>query len=289
MSDPISNLAGIDVSQIDEGLKPIFKNIGIQFDPEEDKTEPPKITDISDIFAPAVNQATSENQNPEVIEAKKEAEDYKKRYGDSTAENQRLLDEMKTYAPYKPLLEKLVADGTVPKQIQDLISSKGAPKTILETLKLPEDFKFVSEDAMTNPESDSAKLQYAIIGDAVERRFTQLAGKQNKSIAIDREKDNIRKEIGDDDVYKKFMSFLGGFKPNLNDFLKLFTMNERDALVATEAGKRVLAQIQKANQLGEGSINGLGDLDTDINKELKFYQNYFGLGDFTESSELSVT
>jgi len=285
MGESIHNIEDFNKNpNIADGLKPILQNIGLQFNDEAESTASERITDISDIFAPATKQATSDSQKPEVIEARKEAVEYKKRYGDSTEENQRILAENKKYAPFKPLLEQLVNDETLAGRINDLVLAKGAPKSVVESLNLPDDFKFNSEEAVTDPNSPSAKLQYAIIGDAVEKRFNTLNAKTSKANAVNEQKKLIKSEIGDDKVYNDFMEFLGGYKPNYQDFLKIFTMNEREKLIATTAGKRVLEQVKRASELGEGNLGGLGDVESDVNQELAFYKTQFGIGDINASN-----
>lgn len=284
MGESIQNDDFINDENIVDGLKPIFENIDTQFGIQKPTTvtaDGKQITDISEVFAPAKKQATPGDQDPEALQAKKEAAIAEKRYSDSTAENQRIMAENKAYAPFKNLLDTLVKDDALASRVNDLITEKGTPKSVVDQLNLPEDFKFSQDDAMTDPTSDSAKLQYAIIGDAVEKRFSTLAEKQNRSVEVSTQKEEIRKEIGNDEIYGKFMKYLQNLKPNYKDFLRLFTMDEREKLVATEAGKRVLLQVQKASELGTGNLGGMGDIETDVNSELAFFKNNFGLGDLT--------
>lgn len=269
---------------IADGLKPILQNIDEQFNLnpsiDENAVKAPIVTDISEIFAPAKKEVTPK-PDLQVSEQQKEAIEFKKRYGDSSEEALRLFAENQKYAPFKKILDKLVEDQGMTSKVNALIDSQGTPKSVLESLGLPDDFEFNQKEANEIPSSDSAKLQYAVIGDAVEKRFNQLHDKSTRATAISDQKKEIRKEIGDDDVYNKFMDFLGKFKPNYKDFLRLFTMNEREKLIATEAGKRVLSQVEKASAMG-GNLGGLGDIESDLNTELGFFKDQFG---FVPSAE----
>ena len=103
------------------------------------------------------------NSGEPAVEAKPDI-DWEKRYSDSTREAQRLSAEMKNLEPLKPLLEVMKKDPNLIPYIRDYLESGGKPdKTVQEKLNLGEDFVFDPHEAVTNPDSDSAKVMNTMV------------------------------------------------------------------------------------------------------------------------------
>ena len=123
------------------------------------------------------------NSGEPAVEAKPET-DWEKRYSDSTREAQRLGAEMKTLEPLKPLLEVMKKDPNLIPYIRDYLESGGKPdKTVQEKLNLGEDFVFDPHEAVTNPDSDSAKVMNTMVNKQVEQRMKKHVGAERKRVA----------------------------------------------------------------------------------------------------------
>ena len=107
---------------------------------------------------------------------------YKKRYQDSSREAVKLRDQYKEVEPFVPVLEAMKNDSGLVEHVREyLVSGGNTPKSIQEELKLDEDFIFDSQDAMSDPDSDSAKVLNAQVDKVVQKRVGQIvtAEKQN--------------------------------------------------------------------------------------------------------------
>ena len=100
---------------------------------------------------------------------------YKKRYSDSSREAQRLNDDVKDLKPFIPVLEAMKNDSGLVNHVRDYLVNGGTPtKTVQEQLNLPEDFVFDSNEAVTNPDSDSAKVFNTQVDAVVNNKVGQI-------------------------------------------------------------------------------------------------------------------
>ena len=109
--------------------------------------------------------------------------DWKTRYADSSREAVKWRDQYKEVEQFVPVLEAMKSDGGLVEHVRDYLVNGGAPaKSIQEQLKLDEDFMFDQQEAMTDPNSDSAKLMNAHVDKMVQNRVGQmLKGEQQRA------------------------------------------------------------------------------------------------------------
>ena len=115
-----------------------------------------------------------------------ESEDnpYKKRYGDSTKEAQKLVGKLQELKPFVPILDAMKKDNGLVEYVKDYLMKGGAPApTIQENLGVQEDFEFDGTKAVTEPESESAKVLNAHVDELVKRRIKQMIQGQMKNNA----------------------------------------------------------------------------------------------------------
>ena len=99
-------------------------------------------------------QADTIDTGNEEIDWRSEAENLKQRYSDSSREAQRLkqeLDNASQYSQYAPLINHLANDPSAVEALKDHISGESNP-----ALQLGDDFIFDGQEALTDPDSDSA-------------------------------------------------------------------------------------------------------------------------------------
>ena len=110
-----------------------------------------------------------------VVEQSHNSTDWQKRYTDSSREAVKWRDKFKTVEPFVPVLEAMKNDSGLVDHVREYLKSGGAPaKSIQEQLDIPEDFIFDQQEAMTNPDSDSAKVMNAHVDTLVEKRVGSL-------------------------------------------------------------------------------------------------------------------
>ena len=115
--------------------------------------------------------------------------DWETRYKDSTREAQRMHGELSELKPFVPVLNAMKNDSGLVDHVRGYLETGGAaPKTVAEDLGLNEDFIYDSDEALKDPESDSAKVFERSVDKVVTSRVQQLlAGQaeQNKRQTID--------------------------------------------------------------------------------------------------------
>lgn len=115
--------------------------------------------------------------------------DWETRYKDSTREAQRMHSELSELKPFVPVLNAMKNDSGLVDHVRGYLENGGAaPKTVAEDLGLHEDFIYDSDEALKDPDSDSAKVFERSVDKVVTSRVQQLlAGQaeQNKRKTID--------------------------------------------------------------------------------------------------------
>tara|TARA_R100000700_G_C3178747_1_gene154702 strand:+ start:6566 stop:7483 length:918 start_codon:yes stop_codon:yes gene_type:complete len=144
------------------------------------------------------NEATHESAGPDMaempevtqeapisgsnnVEQSEDSTDWKKRYTDSSREAVKLKDQMNELSPFVPVLEAMKNDSGLVNHVREYLVNGGKPaKTIQEQLKLSEDFVFDANEAMSEPDSDSAKLMNAHVDGLVQRRVGQVLNSEKE-------------------------------------------------------------------------------------------------------------
>jgi hypothetical protein len=145
----------------------------------EDQTKTTKVTQ-QDGGSEQVTHNTS--QGSDKVDWENENNPYKKRYKDSSREAVKMNTAIKDLKPFVPVLEAMKRDSGLVDHVRDYLKSGGAPnKSIQERLNLSEDFEYDANEAVTDPNSDSAKLQQAHIDTVVQQRVNQVLAREKKT------------------------------------------------------------------------------------------------------------
>jgi len=100
---------------------------------------------------------------------------YKKRYQDSSREAIKLRDRYKEVEPFVPVLEAMKNDSGLVQHVREYLENGGkTTKSVQDQLGLDEDFIFDANEAMTEPDSDSAKVMKAQVDKVVQNRVQQI-------------------------------------------------------------------------------------------------------------------
>ena len=118
---------------------------------------------------------TTQDNGSNNVDQSTDSVDWKKRYEDSSREAVRLSDQYKSVEPFVPVLEAMKNDSGLVDHVRDYLVNGGKPaKSIQDQLDLGEDFVFDQQEAMTEPDSDSAKLMNAHVDKMVQGRVNQM-------------------------------------------------------------------------------------------------------------------
>ncbi|QDP66942.1 MAG: hypothetical protein Unbinned4409contig1002_43 [Prokaryotic dsDNA virus sp.] len=133
---------------------------------------------------PPVSSEGPEMATPQNIQGNSNSIDWEKRYKDSSREAQKLSARVKQLKPFEPLMDVMRKDDGLVKHIKDYLQNGGAPaKSVKEELGLNDDFHYDPNEALDNPESDSAKVFNASVDKAVETKVSKVLAQENQKKA----------------------------------------------------------------------------------------------------------
>ena len=176
---------------------------------------------------------------------------YKKRYQDSSREAVKLREQYKDVEPFVPVLEAMKNDSGLVEHVRDyLVNGGNAPKSVQEEVSLDEDFMFDSQDAMTDPDSDSAKVLNAQVDKVVQQRVGQIV-KAEKDNAVKIQQESQRRTIENDFREKKNMTDeqFASFKEKAQSHV--LTLEDIDYLLNRDQANANVVQSTKNDMLSQ--------------------------------------
>jgi len=177
--------------------------------------------------------------------------DWEKRYSDSSREAKRLNNQLQDLEPYMPLLNAMKEDPNLISHVRGYFEGGGsAPKSVKEQLGLDEDFVFDYDDALSNPDSQSAKLFNATVDGVVQRRLGDFARQQSEQSRRASEETSFKSKhnVSDED-YQDLMKYAKSHKLTLEDVYYLKNRDNRDNEVANNTRNEVIQQMKNVRQM----------------------------------------
>ena len=199
----------------------------------------------------AGNQFLQEQQQKESpVEGQADIENLQKRYSDSSREAQRLNGKLTELEPYMPILDAMREDPNLITHVRNYFQGGGqAPVSMKEQLNLNEDFVFDPDEAMSNADSDSAKVLGATIDGVVQKRLNDaLSTQKNENIRLTKESEFRSKYNLSEDQWKNFVSFAKNKTLQLDDIYYLMNKGQREQNIAQSANQEVTNQMKKVQQ-----------------------------------------
>ena len=199
-----------------------------------------------------IEQATQEKTPDPVQEENQDTTtDWKKRYGDSSSEAQRLAAENKNLAPMKPLMNLMKTDAGLVDVIKNYISTGGKqPQALKDELQLDEDFVYDAHEAVTSPDSKSAKVFDTMVDRAVNKKVGDFMQRE-KSQLHNQTVQNQRKQETEDFKTKHNMT-----DADFNDMMekakhKKFTLEDMHFLLNKDSVTKNVANSTKQDMLNQ--------------------------------------
>ena len=214
----------------------------------QDDRQPSEVTPPQESGPEQVTHVQSEegSKNETVV-------DWEQRYKDSTREAQKLHQEITDLKPFIPVLDAMKQDSGLVDHVRNYLTDGGKPSaTIQEQLGLAEDFVFDSSEAMSDPNSDSAKLMNAHVDRQVQGRVTQMLDAEQQRAADTQSEINRRKEEAafrathdmTDQEYEGFVSAAKDHILTLEDVHYLLNKDKTAANTANSTKKDMLNQMK---------------------------------------------
>ena len=157
-----------------------------------------------DEVTPSVNSGPTQVTHVEQPTDPNSNVDWEKRYKDSSREAQRMAGELKDLKPFVPVLEAMKDDSGLVDHVRGYFENGGAPvKNIKERLGLNEDFMYNEQEAMENPESDSAKVFEAHVNSMVNNKVDGiLKDERTKAVGVQRQIKAKQQEVAFKEKHK---------------------------------------------------------------------------------------
>jgi len=238
VEDAVTGIAGGDIDDPGD----FFAQLDEQVNGSFTESPPPPQEQITSNKSPVAEETNDTNQVSQL-------ERLEKRYSDSSREAKRLNNRLQELEPYAPLLDRMREDPNLISTVRDHINGENQPKGMKERLGLDEDFVFDSDEAFSDPNSDSAKVFNSVVND----RVKGIVGKQTKvqneqAQRSQMEKDFKEKYELDNEQWEKFVDYANSRQLTFDDIYYLMNRENRDQKVANETRKQVANQMQNVRQ-----------------------------------------
>jgi len=229
----------------------------------------------------SINTSQSDNTQEEPVVSEAQTEDVetlKKRYSDSSAEGKRLNQRLQELEPYIPVLDEMRKDPNLVTHVRDYFDGGGqAPESMVQKMKLGDDFIFDPDDAIGNPESDSAKVLNATIDGVVQRRLNNELTKQKQEFNLERQVGDFRtKHNMNDSEWNDFKQFADNQKLSLDDIYYLKNRGSREDNIARSSSGKVLNQV-KQNQSRPKSLASQGSTQVETSEDGNIFDTILGV------------
>ena len=208
--------------------------------------------------------------------------DWEKRYKDSSREAVKWRDKYGEVEKFVPVLEAMKEDSGLVEHVREYLVNGGAPaKSIQEKLNLGEDFIFDQQEAMTDPDSDSAKLMNAHVDGLVQQRVNAMTQSEQKKSAEmqraktikDQELEFMKKNKMSENEFQAFKEKAKTHKMTLDDVHYILNKDKVAANVAQGTKKDMLNQMKNVRSIptsarGANSQGGQKSQDREVFEQI---------------------
>ena len=211
---------------------------------------------------PQVEQATQPQADPVVTNGT----DWEKRYKDSSKEAQRLHGELKELEPIKPLVNFMKRDSGLVDTIRNYLQNGGqTPASVQNQLNLSEDFVFDGHEAVTDTNSESAKVLNQMVDTTVQKRVNNILSKEKaesnqkaqQAQNVSEAKDFMEKHKMTEEDFKTMVLSARDRKFSYEDMYYLLNKDTVAQNVANSTKNEMLGQMQEARNIptSQGGTN----------------------------------
>jgi hypothetical protein len=217
--------------------------------------------------------------------------DWQKRYTDSSREAVKWREQYKQVEQFVPVLEAMKEDSGLVQHVREYLQNGGKPaESIQEQLKLDEDFIFDQQEAMTDPESDSAKLMNAHVDGLVKQRVNEMTeAEQKRASEIQRARVMKEQEVTfkekhrmTDEDFENFKSQAKTHKMTLDDINYVLNKDKTAANVAQSTKKDMLNQMQNVRNMPT-SASGANNQGGNKSQDREVFENILGFDDSVDN------
>ena len=241
-------------------------------------------TDVNGVIADVPVEATPDGQDSNITvssnaNTESELDIANKRYSDSSREAQKMKAQLDELKPFIPVLEVMKNDSGLVDTVREYLVNGGQPsQTVSDQLKLSEDFVFDAHEAMSNPDSDSAKVMDTYVDRMVQHRTKEIInGEKKKASNIQRgmarkkqaEEFKQKYNMGDED-FKSLVTQAKSHTLTLEDIYFILNRDKMNNNIANQTKEDMLSQMQNVRNIpqSQSSANNAGPKGKDQNDQL---------------------
>jgi len=241
--------------------------------PSQEQTTSQSLEDAGNDFL------AEQQQKESPVEGQADVENLQKRYSDSSREAKRLSGRLNEVEPYLPILDAMREDPNLVSHVRNYFEGGGqTPVSMKEQLNLNEDFVFDPDEAMSKPDSDSAKVLSATIDGVVQKRLTDaLSTQKNENIRLTKESEFRSKYNLSEDQWTEFMSFAKGKTLQLDDIYYLMNRGKREQQIAQNANQQVTDQMKKVKERPQSLASQGSASEPQKNPEDSVFEEILGI------------
>ena len=257
---------------------------GMQVDGEDPK--PQEVTQ-QDGGSNKVTRDTSEGSNNSV-DWDNENNPYKKRYTDSSREAIKMNEELRDLKPFVPVLEAMKRDSGLVEHVRSYLKNGGAPnQTIQDKLNLPEDFEFDANEAVTDPDSASARVQQAHIDSIVQGRVNQVLAREKKAAGQMQQQFMMKKQQADfmkrhnmtPEEFNQFKTAASSRKLTLDDAYYILNKDKTAKNVANSTKQDMLNQMKNVRNIPASASDSNNQGNSQKSPDDTLFEGMLGLDD----------
>ena len=234
-------------------------------DPQEEKV-------TQDLEATQVEKVANQDSNEEKIVVDWDSDDnpYKKRYADSSRENNKNQQILKENEKYSAILNVMKKDPGLVDNVRQYLE-KGPARTPKEQLGLDDDFIFDADEAFSDPNSKSAQVFSRVVNQIVDRKVANTENKvaeamQQESAARTKRaqaKAWMKKNNMSEKEFAQMMDRAQKHQITYDDMNLILNKDKFAKNVASSQKKQVAEQIKNVQESSTPSVAGTGSVDTD--------------------------
>ena len=215
---------------------------------------------------------------------KQKAEQLEKRYADSSRAGQDSYARLKEVEPFLPVLDAMKQDSGLVSHVREYLVNGGTPaKSVQEQMGLAEDFEYDANEAMSDPNSDSAKVFGASVDNVVKQRVGQIleneqakasevqtrVAQRNQALEFQERKGLSDNEMGE------LMEFANKTPMTLDHIYNIATQKVRDANIASSTKKDMLQQMKTAQDM-PNTASGANSQGGNVSQDDQLFAELFG-------------
>tara|TARA_Y100001938_G_scaffold147833_1_gene229968 strand:- start:7540 stop:8442 length:903 start_codon:yes stop_codon:yes gene_type:complete len=244
-----------------------------------------EVTPNQEVAPKQVTHANKEEGSNNVAEQSNSGTDWQKRYTDSSREAVKWRDRYKSVEQFVPVLDAMKNDSGLVEHVKDYLQGGGAPaKSVQEELKLDEDFVFDQHEAMTDPESDSAKVMNAHVDRMVEQRVgTMVNQEKQRADEINRANEIKKQEVEFKEKYKMSEEDYADFKHkaqnhrmSLEDIHYILNKDKNAANVAQSTKTEMLSQMKNVRNMPTSASGANSQGQKDVSEDRGVFDSILG-------------